>query len=104
MVIVVEAGGNLVRGRSAVSLGNVLGQPGDPQAWLADDRPIVRLDLALDQAKQRAFPLAVAAHQADPLAGLDLEIDLVKQFRPAKGQADFAEAQKRHEVTRTEKE
>ena len=47
------------------------GQPGDPQPLLADDLALVGLDLAVDQAEERALPLAVAAEQADPLAALD---------------------------------
>ena len=48
--------------------GDLLGEPGDPQALLADDLPLVGLELAPDQLQQRALPLAVAAEEAEPIA------------------------------------
>ena len=54
------------------ALGDLLGQPGDAEALLADDLALVGLELAPDQPQQRALALAVAAQEADPLAPLDL--------------------------------
>ena len=79
MAVVVQALGHLVGDRAAVALGHVLGQPGDPQALLADDLALVGLELARDQPQQRALALAVAPQQAEPLARLDLQIDLIEQ-------------------------
>ena len=84
----------------AVALGDVLGQPGDPQALLADDLALVGLELAPDEPQQRALPLAVAAQQAEPLAPLDLQIDPIEQPGTAEGQADVSQAQQRHEISR----
>ena len=77
--------------------GDLLGQPGDPQALLADDLPLVGLDLAPDQPQQRALPLAVAAEQAEPLAPLDLQADPIQQPGAPEGQAHVPQAQQRHE-------
>ena len=54
---------------------------------------LVGLDLAADQAEQRALPLAVPPQQAEPLCRLDHEIDLIEQPGPAEGQAHFAQTQ-----------
>ena len=69
MVVRVQPVGHLVGDGAAMALGHILGQPRDPQPLLADDRPLVGLDLAADQAEQRALPLAVAPQQAEPLPG-----------------------------------
>ena len=49
-----------------------------------------------DQPQQRALALAVATQQADPLAPLDLPVDLIQQPRTAEGQADVSQAQQCH--------
>ncbi len=93
MIVVFQSLGHLVGDRAAMSRGHILGQPRDSQPLLAEDRSLVGLDLAADQSKQRAFSLAVAPQQAESLAGLDLEIDLIQQPRPAEGQTDTAQTQ-----------
>jgi hypothetical protein len=93
MVIVFQSPGHLVGDGAAMSRGHVLGQSRDSKSLLADDRSLVGLDLAADQAEQRAFSLAVAPQQAESLSGLDLEIDLIEQPRAAEGQTDTAQTQ-----------
>ena len=97
MVVVVQSLGHLVGDRAASAPGDLLGQPGDAQPLLADDLALVGLELAADQPQQRALALAVAAQQADPLARLDLQLDLIQQPRTAEGQADVSQAQQCHE-------
>ena len=91
MVIVFQSPGHKVGDGAAMSRGHVLGQSRDSQSLLADDRSLVELDLAADQAEQRAFSLAVAPQEAESLSGLDLEIDLIEQPRAAEGQTDTAQ-------------
>ena len=55
---------------------------------------LVGLDLATDQTQQRALAFAVATQQAEPLALLDLQLDLIEQPGTSEGQADvLAQAQ-----------
>ena len=65
------------------------------------DLALVGLDLALDQPQERALAFAIATQQADPLAWLDLQLDLVEQTRAAKGQTDVSQAQQCHECARS---
>jgi hypothetical protein len=58
---------------------HVLSQPRDPEPLLPDDRSLIGLDLARDQAEQRALALAIAPQQAKTLARLDLKINLIEQ-------------------------
>ena len=89
--------GHHVRDGQTAFLGDLLGQPRDPQPLLADHLALVRLEAALDQPEQRALALAVAAQQADAFAPLDLPVDAIQQPGSAEGQADVSEAQERHE-------
>ena len=93
VVVSVQPAGHLVGDGPAMALGHILRQARDPQPLLPEDRPLVGLELAADQAEQRALPLAVASQQAEALPGLDLEIDLVENPGAAKGQAHPAQAQ-----------
>ena len=93
MVVVVQALGHLVGDGAAVALGDVLRQPRDAQALLADDRTLVRLDLAAEEAEQRALPLAIPPQQAEPLSRLDHQVDVIEQPGASEGEADFAQTQ-----------
>ena len=50
MALVGQSLGHLVGDRAAAALGHLLGQPGDPQALLADHLALVGLELALGSA------------------------------------------------------
>jgi hypothetical protein len=93
MIMVIQPPGHLVRDGTPMSRRDILGQSRDPQTLLPDDRPLIGLDLTLDQTEQGAFPLTVAPQQAEPLARLDLEVDLLEQPRAPEGQTDSAQTQ-----------
>ena len=101
MVGVFEPVGHLVGDRAGLVAGDILGQARDSQALLADHLSFVGLDLAPDQPQERALAFTVATQQADPLALLDLQLDLVEQTRASKGQTDVSQAQQCHECART---
>ena len=56
-----------------------LGQVGDPGATRQPDLAGIEGDLPGDRAQQRGLARAVAADQADALAGFDREVDPVEQ-------------------------
>ena len=69
---------------------------GDAQRVPAPHFAIIRLGDARDHPKQRRFAGAVSSHQADPLALLDLEIDMREQRMMAIGQRDVSKSQEGH--------
>jgi hypothetical protein len=64
---------------------------------LAEDFPLVGLEVAPDQFQQRALPLAVAAEEAEPIPLLDRQRHLIQEPRAPEGQAHISQAQQRHE-------
>ena len=83
--------------RQTSAFGDLLGQPGDMQALLADDVALFGLQLAADQPQERALPLAVAAQQADPFPTLDLPIHLIQETGTSEREADAPQAEQCHE-------
>ena len=65
-------------------IGDILGQQGDSRIVAADDARI-RGNMAGQQLHEGGFAGAVAAHEADPLTSLDLEINTVEQRWSAEG-------------------
>src|SRR5690606_18460844 len=80
----IEYGGPVVQDR-------LLFGGGHAQAGGARDLAVVRLGAAIEQAQQRRLAGAVAADQADALAGLDGEVGVVEQRVVAVGQLDAGE-------------
>jgi hypothetical protein len=78
MSFVFDSRGHLVGDGTGPSAWDILGKERDPQPLLANDLAVVRLEFPADQPQERALPLTVAAHQADPLARFDLELDLIQ--------------------------
>src|SRR5262249_8550082 len=56
----------------------------------------VGLHLAGDDAHEGGLARAVASEQADALAGVDLEVDLVQDRRSAEAEVHVEQAEKRH--------
>ena len=81
-----QALGNDVIDRALDALRHLLRQPGRAQPLAADDLAVVRFVLAGDQAQQRRLAGAVAADQAQALAGCDAQIGPVEQGGGAEGQ------------------
>ena len=78
-------------------LRHVLRQQRDLRAGRDHDLAAVGLDLAAEHPHQRRLAGAVAAEQADPLAGVDLARDAVQERRPAKTDAKIAKRNQRHD-------
>ena len=79
------------------SFGHFLDQVGDLQAPLADHGPRIGFQLAGDDLEQRGFAHAVAPDEAQPLAALDLQIDILQDKRAAETDADVPHTQQSHE-------
>ena len=95
-VVLVEPGGHLFEDRSAPALGDLLDQPGDPDPLGADHLALVGREVAVEELQERRLPGTIPADQADPLAALDLPVDLVEQRRPAERDAHASHADQRH--------
>ena len=65
----------------------------------ADDLAVVGLEVAVEQPHQRRLARPVPADQPDPLAALDLPVDLVQERGAAERHADPSHAHQRHEPT-----
>ena len=65
--------------RVASRIDRDLGDQADLPARSEDDDPVVRLQLAREQAEEGGLAAAVAAHDADALPGLDLEGQAVEK-------------------------
>ena len=78
--------------------GNLLGEPGEMRARLPEDVAGVRRELAGDDPHQRRFARAIAPDQADALARIDLEVDVVEHRRAAEGMRKVVEVEQRHEA------
>jgi len=85
---VLQAAGDLVEDRAGQVAGHLLGEPGGDEALRANDPALVGLDLAVDELQQRRLPFTVAAHQPDPLAGVDAQRGLIQQGRAVELQRD----------------
>ena len=95
-VALVEPGGDLVEDRAAPPLGDLLDQPGDPDPLRADHLALVGREVAVEELQERRLPRPVPADQPDPLAALDLPVDLVEQRGPAERHAHAPHADQRH--------
>ena len=65
---------------------------GDAQARIAGDIAVVRQRPAVEQPQQRRLAGAVAADEADALAGLNGEVGVVQQRMVAVGQLDVGKS------------
>ena len=93
-----QAVGHHVEDAAAAGLGHRLIQPGHFQARSAAHLAFVGRQLAGDDLEQGGLALPVAAEQTDPLPRLDGEIHRLHQRRRAKGEAEVAKGDQRHEV------
>ncbi len=91
-----QAAGHHVEDTTVQTPGYLLAQARDAQVLGTFQGAAVRLDLAGDDLHQGGLAGAVAAHQAQPLPGLDLELDLVQEQGAAVAEADVAQAQECH--------
>ena len=73
-----------------------LGEVGDAGAWSHHAASLIGLLLPGDHLQERGLAGAVAAEKADPLASLDLPGDAVEERRPAIGDRQVVEVNKRH--------
>ena len=88
-----EAGGHDVADIAWETLGNILGQTGDADAVRDGDRARVRGGLAGGDAHQGRLAGAVTSEQADPLAFLDLKVQVVQDGRAAEADIDVEETE-----------
>src|SRR5690242_8860890 len=79
-------------------LGHILRQQRHAAAGGEQDLPVIWRDLTAQHSQERGLAGAVAPEQTDPFPGLDLTGDAVQQRRPAKGDVEVAEGDKRHEA------
>ncbi len=91
-----EARGHRLAHAAGERLRQLLGQEGHAQARGAGDLAGVGGQRALEEAKQGGLAGAVAPQQADALAALDLQLDAVKEERPAQGEGDVLEVDEGH--------
>jgi hypothetical protein len=85
--------GHLLGYRAMPPLGDLLGEPLDPEPLLPDDFSLVGSDLPAEQPQECTLALAIAAQEADPLAAFDVDVDVIQQPRTPEGQADITQAQ-----------
>jgi len=64
---------------------------GHPQAGAARDRAVIGLRAAVQQSEERGLPCAVAADEADALAGLDGEVGMVQQRMVSVGELNVGQ-------------
>jgi hypothetical protein len=91
-----QAGVEHLHDRALDVVGNFLDQPRHHGGVGQDQLAVVRRFLAGDDPHQARFASAVAADQADALARLDLEIDLVEQGCGTVFEGDLAKLEERH--------
>ena len=92
-----QAAGQDVGHAARQSFGHFLDQVGHSQAPFADHSPRVGFQLAGDDLEQRGFAHAVAPDEAQPLAALDLQTDILQDERAAETDADVPHTQQSHE-------
>ena len=73
--------------------GTSCGQVGDSARRARDDHARLWLQLAGDELEQRGFAHAVAADEAQPLAALDLQVDVLQDEVTAEANAHIAHAE-----------
>ena len=95
-VIGAEAGGHDVADVAREILGDLLGQPGDADPVRDRDRPRIGGGFPGGDAHEGRLAGAVAAQQADPLAFLDLEVEVVEHGRTAEADVDIEETEQGH--------
>ncbi len=78
-------------------LGHFLFQARDHQVLGALDLAVVGLHLAGQNLEQGGLAGAVAAHQTEPLAGFDGEVDIVEQRLLAEVQLNLSQRDQGHE-------
>ncbi len=93
---VAHAGGDHIKDVSGQPLRHILGKLGHLQPLLALDLAALRRQFAADQFQQCRFAAAVAPHQAEPVARLDLQVDTVEKRWAAKGQGYVAKGYECH--------
>ena len=91
-----EPGRHLVEYRPVVCAWHVLLQPRDAQPRGSPDLTGVRRLLARDHAQQARLARAVAANQADALAGLDPKGRVLEERKMSKGERDTIEREYGH--------
>ena len=91
-----KSGVNDLIDRSLDPLGDFLGKAGEDDAVRLGDLPLLRFFLTGDDAHDAGLAGAVASHETDPLARIDLEVDLIKQGSVGVAEGDVAELEKGH--------
>jgi len=95
-VVVAQVADDVKDGGVLVELGFLFDR-GHAQARRAGDIAVVGQGAAIEQAEQRGLAGAVAADEADALAGLDGEVGVVQQRVVAIGQLDVGQGDERCE-------
>ena len=93
---VAQALGDHVKHGALRILRHFLSHARDHHAVLHADLAVVRLQLAGHQAHQGGFAHAVAADDADALAGFDGQVDVFEEKRPADAEVDPLELHQGH--------
>ena len=88
-----------LKNRSLDSFRNFLGQAGQHNAVRFGDLAFLRFFLTCNDAHDAGLAGAVTAHEADALARIDLQVDLIKQGAVGVAQGDAAELEERHVKT-----
>ena len=91
-----HSGGDYVSDRADEILRHILLQKRHSGLRGEDHLPLIGLNRAGEDAHQGGFAGAVAAEQADPLAGLDMAIDTVKEGGTAVAEMNITECGKWH--------
>jgi len=88
-------GGGTVDGEVGVEL-RMLVQVADAPAALDLNRAVIGLELARDDAKERALALAVASHQSDAFSGLDGKGGAIEHHMRSVGEPQIRGREERH--------
>ncbi len=90
-------GDNVEDGLEAAA-GHFLRQPRHAQSGRAFDDAGIGSEVSGEELQQRRLPGSIAAHQADPLAGVDFQVDSVEQRGSTVAEREIASENPSHRV------